>query len=614
MKKRSLWLITGLMTVALLGVFVMQLYYIRQAYNLNSQLFEQDVNQALNAVVTKVQKRNAALHISRKDRQMELERKAEVQDQAKQLVEYKDRFKEEAQKRVLERQRLIVADLNQTDLEIRKSYANPILISEDEFRAASDLGNPNKSPVHVDVNVGLDAFGNVVAGQIKSTFVQERPKLFNVAQTKLPDSIHYLAVDPGTGKNVLISVRTVSAELERKFILEDNLAKRKYDEGLKRLMSDTIPMKPGADILLQDVAKEMRDANVPLSKMIAKDVLDTLIKKELLNRNITLKYDFWVGLAQKDSLVYRKAANTTGELLPKNTYKATLFNSVIRDPGMLYLYFPNKNSLIFANLSVTMASSAGLLLVLIFIFAYTIYTILRQKKISEMKTDFINNMTHEFKTPVATIMIASEALKDPEVVADKSRISRLAGIIYDENVRLGNHIERVLSIARLEKKELKLEHKEVNIHDLITAVVDSMNLQLQKKNARVTLNLEALQPVILGDELHLSNVFYNLVDNANKYSSENPKITITTRNTDKALHIEIADEGIGMTKEHSKRIFDQFYRVPTGNLHDVKGFGLGLNYVQDIIEQMNGSIKVQSEKDKGTTFEINLPLNHNHSK
>ncbi len=603
------------MTVALLGVFVMQLYYIRQAYNLNSQLFEQDVNQALNAVVTKVQKRNAALHISRKDRQLELERKAEVQDQAKQLVDYKDRFKDEEQQRVLQRQRLIVADLNQTDLEIRKSYANPILISEEEFRAASDLSNPNKSPVHVDVNVGLDAYGNVVAGQIKSTFVQERQKIFNVAQTKMPDSIHYLAVDPGTGKNVLISVKTVSAELERKFILEDKLARRKYEEGLERLSSDTIPMKPGTEILLQDVAKEMRDANVPLSKMISKEVLDTLIKKELLNRNISLKYDFWVGLAQKDSLVYQKAANASGELLPKNTYKATLFNNFItRDPGMLYLYFPNKNSLIFANLSVTMASSAGLLLVLIFIFAYTIYAILRQKKISEMKTDFINNMTHEFKTPVATIMIASEALKDPEIAADKNRISRLAGIIYDENVRLGNHIERVLSIARLEKKELKLEHREVNIHDLITAVVDSMNLQLQKKNARVSLDLEAVQPVISGDELHLSNVFYNLIDNANKYSAENPKITIATRNTGKGLLIEITDEGIGMTKEHSKRIFDQFYRVPTGNLHDVKGFGLGLNYVQDIVEQMNGAIKVHSEKDKGTTFEISLPLNHNHSK
>ena len=138
-----------------------------------------------------------------------------------------------------------------------------------------------------------------------------------------------------------------------------------------------------------------------------------------------------------------------------------------------------------------------------------------------------------------------------------------------------------------------------------------MSLQLQKKDAKTSLNLNAPDPVIYGDELHLSNVFYNLVDNANKYSTGNPDITITTKHTNKALLIEITDKGIGMTKEHSKRIFDQFYRVPTGNLHDVKGFGLGLNYVQDIVEQMNGTIKVYSEKDKGTTFEISLPLNHN---
>jgi len=208
-------------------------------------------------------------------------------------------------------------------------------------------------------------------------------------------------------------------------------------------------------------------------------------------------------------------------------------------------------------------------------------------------------------------MIASEALKDPEVVEDKSRISRLAGIIYDENVRLGNHIERVLSIARLEKKELKLEYTEVNINDVLSAVVDSMGLQLQKRNAIVNLNLNAKNPIIYGDELHLSNVIYNLVDNANKYSGEIPKINISTRNTGKNLIIEVSDEGIGMTKDQTKRIFDQFYRVPTGNLHDVKGFGLGLNYVQDIINQMGGTIKVHSEKDKGTVFEISLPLNHN---
>lgn len=225
-----------------------------------------------------------------------------------------------------------------------------------------------------------------------------------------------------------------------------------------------------------------------------------------------------------------------------------------------------------------------------------------------MKTDFINNMTHEFKTPVATIMIASEALKDPEVTEDKARLKRLAGIIYDENVRLGSHIERVLSIARLEKGELKLENTEVDMNDLIVIVLDSMELQLQKRNAVININTDAESAVVFGDELHLSNVIYNLIDNANKYSTETPEITITTRNSHKHIIIEIADKGIGMTKEQSKRIFDQFYRVPTGNLHDVKGFGLGLNYVQDIIKKLNGTVKVSSEKDRGTTFEISLPL------
>ena len=188
------------------------------------------------------------------------------------------------------------------------------------------------------------------------------------------------------------------------------------------------------------------------------------------------------------------------------------------------------------------------------------------------------------------------------------RSKRLAGIIYDENVRLGNHIERVLSIARLEKKELQLKREPVDMNDLIVVVADSMSLQLQRKDAEVTLDLEAENPVVLGDELHLSNMIFNLIDNANKYSKDAPKIRISTRNTSKSLIIEIADQGIGMTKDHTKRIFDQFYRVPTGNLHDVKGFGLGLNYVQDIVSQMNGTIKVQSEKDKGTVFVITLPL------
>jgi len=178
-------------------------------------------------------------------------------------------------------------------------------------------------------------------------------------------------------------------------------------------------------------------------------------------------------------------------------------------------------------------------------------------------------------------------------------------------VRLGNHIERVLNVARLEKNEIMLERTPVDLNELVTAVLDSMELQLRKRDAKVQVHLEAQPALIMGDELHLSNVVYNLIDNANKYSVGQPLISIRTRRAARGLILSISDQGIGMSKEQTRRIFDQFYRVPTGNLHDVKGFGLGLNYVQDIIHKMGGSIRVQSEKEKGTTFEITIPCTDN---
>ena len=280
---------------------------------------------------------------------------------------------------------------------------------------------------------------------------------------------------------------------------------------------------------------------------------------------------------------------------------------MIRDAGLLTVSFPNKNNTILANLTAMMSLSGGLLLILLFCFGYTIHSILQQKKLSEMKTDFINNMTHEFKTPVATIMIASEALKDPELTEDKSRIDRLANIIYDENVRLGSHIERVLNIAKIDKGDLKLEHKEVEMNDLLAAIIDSMALQLEKREAIVDLQLDARNAMVMGDELHLSNVIFNLIDNANKYSKGNPEIKITTQNSGKNLIIKVADKGIGMNRDQQSKIFGQFYRIPTGNLHDVKGFGLGLSYVSDIVKRLKGTIKVRSEKEKGSEFEIVFP-------
>jgi two-component system phosphate regulon sensor histidine kinase PhoR len=606
MKKRNFWFITGLMTVALLGVVVMQLYYIKQAYSLNSQLFEQNVNQALSQVVSKVQRRYAYKHYNKKDVEWRSKRRMDRANQIKAIAQLKEQQLKDERERRFNQQKRILADLNFQDSVIRAEFLYPTIVSEAEFIA---LGDQEKTPLNFDVSIGLDENFNMINGKMRNTFKQENAKTFTMGLSKLPDSIRYLAYSKVDGRPYKISLPSVDAGLAAKFRSEEAIAERRYQESLKQLESDTSWLYNTGDVdVVEEAAKEMHNVNEPLNQRISKDVLDTLIRKELLNKNITLDYDFWVKLAKRDSVLYSKASNPIDEVVPANTFKTTLFNDIIRDPGMLYLSFPDKNAAIFNTMRVTMASSGILLLVLLFIFSYTLYTILRQKKVSEMKNDFINNMTHEFKTPVATIMIASEALKDPEVVEDTSRINRLAGIIYDENVRLGNHIERVLSIARLEKNELQLERNAVEMNDLIVAVTDSMHLQLQKHGASLSLKLDALQSTIIGDELHLSNVMYNLLDNAIKYSADAPQITCRTRNTERSLIIEVADQGIGITKEHSKRIFDQFYRVPTGNLHDVKGFGLGLNYVQDIVKQLGGTIKVQSEKDKGTVFIITLPL------
>ena len=606
MKKKSFWLITVLMTVALLGVFVMQLYYIRESYKLKSQLFDEQVNQTLTSVVNKLQRRNVADHLNRKDAENKLKQLQDSRQRALDIKDLRQQYVQEAELRQAERENQIESYLNQQDSIIRVSYRAPNVISEREY---TSLSSKNGDKLDLQMDAIIDIKSLILKGySMRSKPFTAPPKAFEFKSLQsLPDTLRYLVFDPRDGNPGFANVPKIPNDLKKKFQREDEIERKKLELKIAALGKDTFSYTRSS--VVEDVSKELQEANVPIYKRINFNSLGVLLKQELLANNITLEPSYRISLARKDSTIYMTASNVKGEFLPENTYKTPLFgNDIFRDPGMLFVSFPNKNSAIISNLSATLASSIGLLLVLVFIFSYTLYAILKQKKLSEMKTDFINNMTHEFKTPVATIMIASEALKDPEVTADKARLKRLAGIIYDENVRLGNHIERVLSIARLEKGELKMENTEVDVNDLIVIVLDSMELQLQKRNAIINVHTDAEHAIVYGDELHLSNVIYNLIDNANKYSSDTPEISITTRNMGKNLIIEIADKGIGMTKEQSKRIFDQFYRVPTGNLHDVKGFGLGLNYVQDIIKKLNGTVKVSSEKDRGTTFEISLPL------
>ena len=224
-----------------------------------------------------------------------------------------------------------------------------------------------------------------------------------------------------------------------------------------------------------------------------------------------------------------------------------------------------------------------------------------------MKTDFINNMTHEFKTPIATISLAADSITSPKVMSSSDKISRFAKIIKEENKRMNNQVEKVLQMARLDRQDFKIKVSPVDMHDVIRQAVGNTNLQIEKRNGQLKTHLEAERSEIEGDITHLSNIIHNLLDNANKYSPEEPDISIHTRNVKSGLEVIIKDKGMGMSKEARKHIFDKFYRVHTGNRHDVKGFGLGLSYVKAMVSAHHGSIEVLSELGKGSSFILTFP-------
>jgi len=313
-------------------------------------------------------------------------------------------------------------------------------------------------------------------------------------------------------------------------------------------------------------------------------------------------------LVSKNGYIVYNSKNISNEELAQTPFKQKIYkNAVFTHPGELLLYFPKQESYIWSSSWLTLIPSLFFNFFIIVTFAYTLYTIIRQKKLSEMKTDFINNMTHELKTPISTIKLACEMLVDKHLPKTERSINRYAGIISDENSRLESHVEKVLHFARLEKGSLKLNMESVDIHELIEEAIQKSSLQIDKKNGTICFDLSANNAVVQGDKLHLHNVIYNLLDNAIKYSKEKPEITVLTCNTNTGLQVSIQDNGIGMSKETLKKAFDKFYRRPTGNIHNVKGFGLGLSYVKLMVEAHGGNISARSKLNKGSTFEFLIP-------
>jgi two-component system phosphate regulon sensor histidine kinase PhoR len=356
----------------------------------------------------------------------------------------------------------------------------------------------------------------------------------------------------------------------------------------------------------------------PLAERVPLELLDRSLREELRSRGIDAPYQYGVYSKAHRSFVIMNGhyvvVENTPHLIAKGAtslytspYRVALYAKDIESPGYLAIYFPDRTRLVLGSVWKSLILSIIFTGIILFCFGYTVRIIYRQKKLSEMKTDFINNMTHEFKTPIATISLATDSIVSPSVLQEPERIKRFAEIIRQENRRMNNQVERVLQIAQLDRNKIQLRLAEVNLHQLIRQAADNFSLQIEKRNGTLRLDLQATDPVVHGDATHLANVIHNLLDNANKYSPEQPDISIHTHNTSRGVAFTIEDKGIGISKEARKYIFDKFYRVHTGNLHDVKGFGLGLSYVKAIVDAHKGSVEVRSEVGKGSAFTVILP-------
>jgi len=346
----------------------------------------------------------------------------------------------------------------------------------------------------------------------------------------------------------------------------------------------------------------------PLEERIDSSYMEQIIESSFEEAGIDLKYKYAVRSANQGQDKFIFGSGNYG-LKKKEEYHSLLFPYDYdgKQPNYLYVYFPERSGYLLRTTGLTIIPTIILTGLLIAIFAYAIMIILRQKKLSMIKNDFINNMTHELKTPISTISLASQMLEDGTVSNTPATIEHISRVINKESKRLSLQVEKVLQMAVFNEGRLKLKFKEFNINDTIQTVVNNFELRVKNKNGTLSSELKAEDATIKGDEVHLTNVVFNLLDNAVKYSSDVPEIKVYTESKNEHVTISVHDNGIGISREYHAQIFDRFYRVPTGNVHDVKGFGLGLSYVKKIVDLHNGKIKVDSAVNKGTKFSILLP-------
>jgi len=360
---------------------------------------------------------------------------------------------------------------------------------------------------------------------------------------------------------------------------------------------------------LQDIIFDYQSGRGENQFVFDSRIIDSLIQLNLKKKGIRTNYEFGIYDPFTNRMLLQKTGKYPQELLSESfAYNLAVSPGTFYAPEKLLIFFPNEHQVVIRQIWRLLSVSIVLFLIIIIAFYVTIQTIFKQKKLSEMKNDLINNMTHEFKTPISTIALACEALRDRDIQKSEEMYNNYISVISEENKRLGGMAEQILQQAVFAKGKMKLDKEVLDIHQVVEDAVNRKQLEVHSKNGQIILQKNASETMIFGDKTHLANTFINLLDNAIKYTLDTPYIVVNTVNKGNEVLIRVSDNGIGISKSNQKKIFEKLYRVSTGNVHNFKGFGLGLNYVKVIVELHGGTITVNSEPGKGSTFTVRLPI------
>lgn len=547
MNRLQIKLIIGLMTISLIGIIVVQYFWIRDAIEVKEKQFDNAVYNSMNTIVNRLDRYNTFDFISKK-----AYLKGDKNDSLFTIFE--------------------------PDSKVSYHYK----INDSNTDNIITL----KTTKSIEQNIEKQDF-----------YVQQSINKIKNAEN---DALNNIKIIKDNRNNESLTFITSSNTDEIKFdtlhILSDDVHQEILTHRVKKL-SNT----------LQQLAVEFTfNENIILDRLDIEGI-EPIIQNELSVNNLKLAYEFAVVDLKSDSIFKIKTVGFPESEIDTK-YKVNLFPEDFQsNDNFLLLLFPEKTRHIFHSVFLLVSGSILFTLIIMITFSITIRIILKQKKVSEIKTDFINNMTHEFKTPIATISLAVDSINNPVIIKKEDQIRYYTNIIKEENHRMNSQVENVLQMSLIDKKDLEVNLGYYDIHPLIEKAIKNIQLHIEKRNGTLNSQLIAQNTVFDIDENHFINVIQNLLDNANKYSPNKPVINLITENNEKGILIEIEDKGLGMSKDTITKIFDKFYRVPTGNIHNIKGFGLGLSYVKAIIQSFNGSIEVESVLDKGSKFTIFLP-------